>query len=62
MKAKTKRKIAAAIGGILLILVFGIVGGMDCETIPVGWGFVLALACELGAWLAFSKAGMVRHG
>lgn len=62
MKAKTKRKIAAAIGGILLILVFGIVGGMDCNTIPFTRGFILALACELGAWVCFSKAGMVRHG
>lgn len=61
MKCKTKRGIAAAVGGILLLLVFGIVGGMDCNTIPFGWGFLLALVCELGAWLAFSKAGMIRR-
>lgn len=61
MKAITKRRISAAIGGILFILVFGIVGGMDCNTIPFTRGFFLALACELGAWLAFCKAGMVRR-
>ena len=61
MKARTKRRIAAAVGGILLLLVFGIVGGMDCDTIPFVRGFLLALACELGAWLAFCKAGMVRR-
>jgi len=61
MKAKTKRHISAIVGGVLLLLVFGIVGGMDCDTIPFGWGFLLALCCELGAWLAFSKAGMIRR-
>ena len=61
MKAKTKREISAAVGGILLLLVFGIVGGMDLGTIPFLRGFFLAMACELGAWLAFSKAGMVRR-
>lgn len=61
MKAKTKREISAAVGGILLLLVFGIVGGMDLGTIPFLRGFFLALAFELGAWLAFCKAGMIRR-
>ena len=60
MKTRTKRQIAAMIGGILLLLVFGIVGGMDCDTIPFMRGFFLALLCEAGAWLAFRKAGMAR--
>lgn len=61
MKSITKRRISAIVGSILFLLVFGIVGGMDANTIPFTRGFFLALACELGAWLAFSKAGMVRR-
>ena len=60
MKTRTKRQIAAMIGGILLLLVFGMAGGMECGTIPLGRGFILALLCEAGAWIAFRKAGMVR--
>lgn len=62
MKARTKRKIAAVIGGFLLILMYGIVGGMDCGTIPFWRGWVEAMVCTLAAWVCFSKAGMVRHG
>ena len=60
MKTRTKRQIAAIIGGILLLLVFGLAGGMDAGTMPAGRGFILAVGCELGAWIAFRKAGMVR--
>ena len=56
----TKRKIAASLGGSLLLLMFGIVGGMDCNTIPFVRGFLEALGCVLGAWFCFSKAGWVR--
>lgn len=59
MKVKTKRKIAAAIGGFLLLLMYGIVGGMDCGTIPAFRGFLEALFCVLMAWFCFCKAGWV---
>lgn len=55
-----KRKIAALVGGSLLLLVYGIVGGMDCGTIPAFRGFLEALGCLAGAWLCFCKAGWVR--
>lgn len=61
MKARTKRRIAGAVGGILLLLMYGIVGGMDCNTIPAFRGFLEALGCILGAWICFGKAGMVRR-
>lgn len=61
MKARTKRRIAGIMGGILLLLMYGIVGGMDCDTIPVCRGFCEALGCVLSAWICFRKAGMVRR-
>lgn len=60
MKARTKRRIAGILGGLLLLLMYGIVGGMDCNTIPVYRGFFEALGCVLSAWICFRKAGMVR--
>lgn len=61
MREKTKRHIAAAVGWLLMILMFGIVGGMDCNTIPFARGFVEAMCCVLLAWICFNRAGMVRH-
>jgi len=60
LKTRTKRQIAAIIGGILLLLGFGLAGSMECGTIHLGRGFILALLCEAGAWIAFRKAGMAR--
>ena len=59
MRARPKRRISAIVGGVLLIIFYVIVCGIDSNTIPVGWGFSLAIVCELGAWFAFSKAGMI---
>ena len=59
MKVRTKRRIAAAVGGILLLLMYGIVGGIECNSIPETRGFIEAFACVLGAYIAFRKAGMV---
>ena len=61
MKARTKRRIVGALGGALLLLMYGLVGGMDCNTIPVCRGFLEALGCILGAWICLSKAGMIRR-
>lgn len=60
MKTRTKKHIAAAIGWFLLFLMYGIVGGMDCNTIPFTRGFLEAMACILVAWFCFHKAGMTR--
>lgn len=62
MKTRTKRRIAAAVGGILLLLMYGIVGGIECNTIPETRGFIEAFACVVGAWFAFHKAGMAVRG
>lgn len=61
MKERTKRWIAAAVGGLLCLLMYGIVGGMDCGTIPELRGFLEAMACIAGAWGCFRRAGMVRN-
>ena len=60
MKARTKRRIAGILGGLLLLLMYGIVGGMDMGSIPFVRGFLEALGCILGAGICFGKAGMVR--
>lgn len=61
MKAKTKKVILTALGGLLLLLCYGIVGGMESFTIPEGRGFLEAMACVLGAWWCLSRAGWTRR-
>ena len=58
---RVKKAILTALGGIMLLLCYGIVGGMECFTIPEGRGFLEAMGCVLGAWLCFSRAGWTRR-
>ena len=62
MKVRTKQSILAGIGWFLFFLMFGFVGGVECGTLPELRGFAEALACLIGAYLAFRKAGMVVRG
>lgn len=57
MGRRTKAYIYAAVGVVLFILMFGIVGGMDLNTIPTGKGVLGALACVLGSGFCWRRAG-----
>ena len=62
MNMRAKRGILTAIGGLLLLLTFGIVGGMELETIPAGRGLIEGLACMVAAWVCFRRAGCLWDG
>lgn len=60
MKIRTKKRIAAAVGLLALLLALGFVGGMERELIAVGKGAALALSCELVGVAALWKGGVIR--
>lgn len=53
MSTKIKRTIIHGVGGILLLVMLGIVGAIEGETIGLYKGFFLALACLAGAHICF---------
>lgn len=60
MKVRTKRTICTALGFLSMMLMLGIVRGMDMGIMPVVKGAILSISCELvGAFLLY-KAGVVR--
>ena len=60
MKIRTKKRICAAAGFLLFLLMLGIVRGMDMGIMPIGKGAALALSCELvGAFLLY-KSRVIR--
>jgi hypothetical protein len=59
MKTKTKQGILAGTGWLLFFMMFGFIGGVECGTLPEGRGFIEALACLIGAYLVWRRAGMV---
>lgn len=61
-KARAKAFVYATVGVVLFLLLFGVVGGMDCNTIPAGRGAMEGLACVVGAWLCWRKAGWLIDG
>lgn len=60
MKIRTKKRIAAALGFLALLLALGFVGGMERELIAVGKGAALALSCEIVGAAALWKGGVIR--
>ena len=60
MKIRMKKRIAAAVGFLVLLLALGFVGGMERELIAVGKGAALALGCELVGAAALWKGGVLR--
>ena len=60
MKIRTKKRIAAAVGFLALLLALGFVGGMERELISVGKGAALALSCELVGAALLWKGGVIR--
>ena len=60
MKIRMKKRIAAAVGFLALLLALGFVGGMERELISVGKGAGLALGCELVGAAALWKGGVIR--
>lgn len=59
MTGRTKAYIYAVLGVLLFLLMFGIVGGMDANTIPAGKGTLGALACVLVSGVCMKTAGML---
>ena len=60
MKIRMKKRIAAAVGFLALLLALGFVGGMERELISVGKGAALALSCELVGAALLWKGGVIR--
>lgn len=60
MKIRMKKRIAAAVGFLALLLALGFVGGMERELIAVGKGAALALSCEIVGAAALWKGGVIR--
>ena len=60
MKIRTKKRIAAAVGLLALLLALGFVGGMERELIAVGKGAALALGCEIVGAALLWKGGVIR--
>lgn len=59
MTRRTKAYIYTVLGVLLFLLMFGIVGGMDANTIPAEKGTLGALACVLASGVCAKKAGML---
>ena len=60
MKIRMKKRIAAAVGFLALLLALGFVGGMERELISVGKGAALARSCELVGAALLWKGGVIR--
>lgn len=60
MKIRMKKRIAAAVGFLALLLALGFVGGMERELIAVGKGAALALGCEIVGAALLWKGGVIR--
>ena len=60
MKIRTKRRICGWISGISLFLMFGFVGGVECGTLPLARGMILAFICLAVFGLAAYKGGYMR--
>lgn len=52
-----KKRIAAAIAAINSLLVVGICGAIECDTMPLGRAFAICLICSV---IALSSAKVVR--
>lgn len=60
MKIRTKKRICAAAGFLLFLLMLGIVRGMDMGIMPIGRGAVLALTSEAVGTALLWKGGVIR--
>ena len=60
MKTRTKRRICGWIAGIAFFLMLGCVGGVECGTLPLVRGMILAVFFLAVFALAAYKGGYMR--
>ena len=60
MKIRTKRRICGWVSAISLFLMFGCVGGVECGTLPLARGIILAGVCLVVFGLAAYKGGYMQ--
>ena len=60
MKIGTKKRICITVGALCLLLMLGVIGGMDLGTIRFGAGAAWAIGLEAVGVAALWKAGVLK--